>query len=119
MTMNMKLLFVCTANMDRSPTAEAVYKHDSEFEVQSAGTSKFANRPITAALVEWADAIVVMEAGHEAHIRHHYPDAAAGKQIFCLEIPDRYHRMDPRLVRLIRRQMASVVAQLRSGLVSL
>ena len=33
-----KILFVCTGNMDRSPTAESLLKGREGFEVRSAGT---------------------------------------------------------------------------------
>jgi protein-tyrosine-phosphatase len=34
----LKLLFVCTANIDRSPTGEDIYKGQPGFETKSAGT---------------------------------------------------------------------------------
>ena len=34
----LKLLFVCTANIDRGPTAEDIYKNQPGFEAKSAGT---------------------------------------------------------------------------------
>ncbi|MEM2593881.1 MAG: hypothetical protein QXV96_03115, partial [Candidatus Bathyarchaeia archaeon] len=42
-----RILFVCTANVDRSPTAEAILKGIKGFEVQSAGIWPNARRRIT------------------------------------------------------------------------
>jgi predicted protein tyrosine phosphatase len=53
-----------------------------------------------------------MEPGHEASIRSRFPDAVAGKPIFCLKIPDEYQRMDPRLRKLIHLKMAPILKQL-------
>jgi protein-tyrosine-phosphatase len=37
-----RILFVCTANVDRSRTAEDLYRADPRYEVLSAGTAAFA-----------------------------------------------------------------------------
>ena len=61
----MKLLFVCTANIDRSPTGEDIYKNQPGFEVKSAGTETgYAAIPISKVLIEWADVIFCMEPHH-------------------------------------------------------
>jgi predicted protein tyrosine phosphatase len=58
----MKLLFVCTANIDRSPTGEDIFKDQSGFEVKSAGTEiDYATIPISKELIEWTDIIFCME----------------------------------------------------------
>ncbi len=45
------VLFVCTANMQRSPTAETMYRNDPRFQVSSAGTHALANRQVSRELV--------------------------------------------------------------------
>jgi predicted protein tyrosine phosphatase len=105
MTMKTKLLFVCSGNRDRSPTAEALYRSNPRFEVQSAGTSKYAHIALTEQEVQWADIIVVMEPRHENYIRENFHEAVEGKTIFCLNIPDQYHFMDIELTRLIDEKM--------------
>lgn len=50
-----RILFVCTANRDRSPTAEDLYANDARYEVRSAGTWQYAVTPISDELVAWAD----------------------------------------------------------------
>jgi hypothetical protein len=42
-----RMLFVCTGNVDRSPTAEAMFGSLKNVEVKSAGTSYAATVPIT------------------------------------------------------------------------
>lgn len=46
-----KILFVCTGNMDRSPTAENLLKEKEDFEAMSAGTWMHAHRRISESTV--------------------------------------------------------------------
>lgn len=45
----MRILFVCTVNRMRSATAYEIYKDDTRFDVDSAGTDRTAN----VVLEEW------------------------------------------------------------------
>jgi predicted protein tyrosine phosphatase len=61
-------LFVCYANVDRSPTAETVCRkiaadNGLDIEASSAGVSRGANRPVTKEMADLADKIFVMERG--------------------------------------------------------
>ncbi len=96
------ILFVCTANQQRSPTAEELYRSDSRFEVRSAGTSTPATTAVSAELVEWADTIVTMEQRHAKEIRLEFPKLAAKTRFIVLGIPDIYEYMDPTLQGEIR-----------------
>jgi len=60
-----KILFVCGQNVDRSPTAEDLFKKAENLEVKSAGVSYGATVPLTRELVKWADEIYVMEFNHQ------------------------------------------------------
>lgn len=93
-----KMLFVCSANVDRSPTAEALFRDHPGIEVASAGTLADAAMPLEAAHIDWADIILVMEEAHREVI-----EARFGKtrKVVCLDIPDDYRRGDPELVRLL------------------
>lgn len=102
--MKTKILFVCTGNKDRSPTAEALYKNHPALEARSAGTWKYAKTTLTDYLLAWADRVIVMEPGHEEYIREQFP-AFAEKTIRCLNIPDDYQAMDSELIRLIEERM--------------
>ena len=58
------VLFICTQNCLRSPTAEKVFSGRADCEVSSAGTADDAECPVSADLIEWADEIYVMEQYH-------------------------------------------------------
>ncbi|WP_126978571.1 arsenate reductase/protein-tyrosine-phosphatase family protein [Frigidibacter oleivorans] len=68
----MKVLFVCTANKLRSPTAEDVFRDYPGIEVLSAGTDPDSPRPLTKELVASADLIFAMETHHRERIRKKY-----------------------------------------------
>ena len=96
------ILFICTANVDRSRTAEDLYRHDSRYKVRSAGTAPFATTPISKELLEWSDRVFVMnerEDLHQTQIRLRFPGIK--RPVFDLDIPDRWFRGDPDLVKKI------------------
>lgn len=99
-----RVLFVCTANIDRSPTAEALLKNVEGFEVQSAGVWFNARRRISRELIDWADIIFVMEDFHKEVIMALKPDA--DKKIVVLNIPDIYSRNDPELISILKMKLA-------------
>ena len=82
----MKILFVCKANVDRSKTAEKIYKDHPGLEVKSAGTAWYANKPVNKELVEWADAILCMENSHKRYIVEEFADVISNKIIDVLDI---------------------------------
>lgn len=114
----MKILFVCTANKLRSPTAEEVFRDYPDIEAISAGTDAQAPRPLTSALVASADLIFVMENHHRERIRSKYRQRPADSRIITLHIPDEYERGDPVLVELLREKvephLASIVSDRQS-----
>jgi len=98
--MTLKILFVCSGNIDRSPTAEQLFKNYEGLEVKSAGTiRKTAPNPISADLIHWADKIFAMEEEHRRQILRICPEAS--EKIIVLNIEDRYCRNDPRLIALL------------------
>ena len=101
----MKLLFICSANQMRSPTAEAVFSKDEEIEAASAGINPDAQTPVSADLVEWADVVVAMEQVHKDHLQEQFGYLLRRKRLAVLDIPDRYAYMDPELVRLLREKI--------------
>jgi predicted protein tyrosine phosphatase len=58
------VLFICSQNRLRSPTAERVFANYSGIQVASAGLDDGAENPVTPELLEWADLIFVMEKRH-------------------------------------------------------
>jgi predicted protein tyrosine phosphatase len=79
-----------------------VFRDDPRVEARSAGINPDAPVPVTRELLEWAELVFVMEKRQRNRIRKAFPDLYAAKRIVCLYIPDRYDRMDPVLVRLLR-----------------
>jgi predicted protein tyrosine phosphatase len=95
-----RILFICTANVDRSPTAEDLYRHDPRYEVRSAGIAPFATTPVTRDLLRWADRVFVMserDDHHATQLRLRFPDVR--RPVVDLDVEDRWRRGDPELVR--------------------
>jgi predicted protein tyrosine phosphatase len=96
-----RVLFVCSQNRLRSPTAEQVFSGRPGFEVASAGLNPEAETPVSADLLEWADVIFVMERAHRSKLSKKFRAQLGSKRIICLDIPDEFEFMDPALVRLL------------------
>ena len=96
----MNILFVCSANEERSPTAEMLFKDVPGWTTRSAGTNKDAVQRISQELVNWSDKIIAMETHHYEEIIRMDPEAAS--KVNVLGIEDRYYRCSPELLgRLI------------------
>ena len=105
----LKVLFVCTANICRSPFMELTARHlagDAPIEFRSAGTHGFTNhsmnpemavtleprgvtgeegfrsRPLTKAELDWADVVLTAEADHRRFILDDHP--ALFRKVFTL-----------------------------------
>ncbi|GLU53861.1 low molecular weight protein tyrosine phosphatase family protein [Dyadobacter frigoris] len=98
----MNILFVCSKNQWRSPTAEEIYKNHESIHVRSAGTEPGARIKITARLISWADIIFVMEKKHKQRLIQRCPDEMSQSKVVILDIEDHYKFMDPELVDMIR-----------------
>ncbi|HEV2502902.1 MAG TPA: low molecular weight protein tyrosine phosphatase family protein [Mesorhizobium sp.] len=101
-----KVLFVCSQNRLRSPTAEQIFSTRQDLEVSSAGTNNDAENPLTPELVSWADIIFVMEKSHRNKLMRKYRAHAKSARVICLDIPDDYEFMDPTLVRLLETRVS-------------
>jgi predicted protein tyrosine phosphatase len=110
----MNLLFVCSRNRRRSPTAEAVFSGLDGYEVLSAGTSPDAETMISADLVDWADLIFAMEGVHRRRLNHRFGSRLRTKCLIVLDIPDEYAYMDSRLVELLEEKVSRHIAVHRS-----
>jgi predicted protein tyrosine phosphatase len=96
-----KILFVCSQNRLRSPTAEQVFSTWPNIDVLSAGTNHDAEEPISVELIEWADIIVVMEKAHRNKVNKKFRKNLNGKRVLVLDIPDDFDYMQPELVRIL------------------
>ncbi len=98
----MNILFVCSRNRWRSPTAEAIFKNSQNYQVKSAGTEESARIRLTEKLVNWADTIFVMEKKHKQRIKQKFESLIVGKTLIVLDIPDEYKFMDPELIESLK-----------------
>jgi predicted protein tyrosine phosphatase len=102
-----KLLFLCSRNQWRSPTAEALFKNHPHYSARSAGTENGARIKVTACHLGWADRIFCMDRKHADRIRARFPEEVAGKPIVILRIPDDYPAAhDPALIEHLRIALA-------------
>ncbi len=101
--MRIKLLFVCSYNACRSPTAEALYRHLKGYEAKSAGINERSPRRVSRSLLVWADMVFVMEDLHEKAILEIIPEVK--HKIRILGIPDRYSYCSRELIRLLTKKM--------------
>ena len=103
----MNILFVCSRNQWRSPTAEALYRHHPDHAVRSGGTAASARHRVNAQDIAWADLIAVMETEHKRQLTQRFGDLLRHKRLLVLDIPDDYGYMDADLVSAIQDSMAA------------
>ncbi len=101
-----KLLFICSQNRMRSPTAEHLLQGVAAYAVKSAGIDPSSRTQVNKELIAWADVIFVMERAHSLILEELFPKALKRKQIVCLHIPDEYCYMEPELIYKLRRALA-------------
>ena len=96
-----RVLFVCSQNKLRSPTAEQVFADFPNIETASAGLNNDAENPLNSELVAWADIIFVMEKMHRSKLQRKFKKDLKSARVICLDIPDEFDFMDPKLVKLL------------------
>ncbi|UPT62073.1 MAG: low molecular weight protein tyrosine phosphatase family protein [Hyphomonadaceae bacterium JAD_PAG50586_4] len=96
------ILFICSQNRLRSPTAEQIFATHPGVETASAGTNNDADNPVTSQLLRWADIVFVMEKAHRNKVQKRFKADLKHTRLICLDIPDEYEFMDEALVRLLR-----------------
>jgi predicted protein tyrosine phosphatase len=101
-----RILFLCSQNKLRSPTAEAIFADHPGIEVDSAGLNNDAEVRLSEEQVRWADLILVMEKVHRDRLNRKFRSALAGKRIAVLNIPDDYDYMDSDLIALLKARCA-------------
>jgi len=97
-----RILFLCTANKLRSPTAEQVFSQYPNLEVASAGLGNDAVEQLTAEHLEGVDTIFVMEKAHRNKLSKKFKQYIGNAKVICLNIPDEYAYMDPELITLLK-----------------
>lgn len=107
----MRVLFICSRNRLRSPTAEAIFADTDGITVASAGTSPDVEERVTDELLLWAELVFVMEGRHKRALARAHGPSLRGKRIIVLDIPDRYDFMDEALVTLLRERVTPHLAR--------
>jgi predicted protein tyrosine phosphatase len=105
LSMSQNLLFICSRNRLRSPTAEAVFSKYEGLETDSAGVDRDAEVPVGVETIEWADMIFVMEQVHRRKLSQKFQPYLKHKRVICLDIPDNYDYMEPELVALLKQRV--------------
>jgi predicted protein tyrosine phosphatase len=96
------ILFICSRNRLRSPTAEKIFSKSMHLDVRSRGLAASATRRVATADIVWAESIFVMESEHKKQLLRSFRKEAEFRRICVLDIPDDYDFMDPELVTLIK-----------------
>jgi predicted protein tyrosine phosphatase len=95
----MRILFVCNWNINRSKTAEEMFR--GSFETRSRGLF---DHLVTEDDMRWADVVCVVEEQQKGELTKRFP-AYERKTILNLEIPNRYSYNSPELKALLRKRM--------------
>ena len=107
----MNILFVCSQNRLRSPTAEAVFSEYEGLACLSAGTAADSETPLSADLIEWAQIIFAMENHHRNKILKRYGKPLGKKRLIVLQILDDYDYMNPELITLLKTKVSRYLRQ--------
>lgn len=114
--MSCHVLFICTQNRLRSPTAERVFADWPGVETESAGLGNEAGNPVSPELLAWSDLIFVMERAHRTRLARKFGRYLHRQRVICLDIPDDYDYMDPALVQLLRVKVSSHLPVSQAGI---
>ena len=97
----MKILFVCTCNLNRSPSFERYFKKKlPQYEVKSCGTDYGYPEHLSESLLDWADVVYVMDLSHELYIVEHF--SKYKKKVQVIGISDQYDPDAENLIELIK-----------------
>ncbi|MEO9884138.1 MAG: phosphotyrosine protein phosphatase [Balneola sp.] len=103
--MKKNILFICSQNKLRSPTAEQIYANRDDLAVSSAGLNNDAENCVSGELLEWSDIIFVMEKNHLNRLRKNFGKYLKDQKIICLDIPDIYAFMEPSLIEVFKSKL--------------
>jgi predicted protein tyrosine phosphatase len=111
-----RVLFVCTANVARSPMAAEVFlglaRRDARYAARSVGMASWAVRRLTTRDLTWADVVAVMESRHLAEIGNLWPDHV--RKVRVLEVPDDYDPGEPELRDLLTEKLKALLTELQA-----
>ena len=98
------LLFICSKNQWRSPTAEFLFKNHPIHNARSAGTSDKSRVKVNQKMIDWADVIFVMERRHRDLINQRF--ILTNKPLITLDIGDNYQFGDTGLIEILKLSLA-------------
>jgi predicted protein tyrosine phosphatase len=111
------VLFVCTANVARSPLAAAILLElagpAAPYAARSVGTASWAMRRLTTRDLAWADVVAVMEPRHLADVQGLWPEHAA--KVRVLGVPDDYDPGEPELREVLTARVQALLVALEAG----
>jgi predicted protein tyrosine phosphatase len=100
-----RILFICSRNRLRSPTAERIFSGHCGWETASAGLAPDAETPLDSETLDWADVVFVMEKRHHKKLQERFSRSLREKRVVCLGIPDDFAYMDSELVSILREKV--------------
>lgn len=97
---NKRILFICSANTDRSPTFHNWFAKHTDYEIKSCGI-KYSSYDsiISEDLLAWADSVYVMDIGHYMYIDKHFHNYLDKVEI--IGCSDQYTFEDPELISIV------------------
>ncbi len=110
-----RVLFICSQNKLRSPTAEKVFSDMSGLILASAGLGYDAEVQVNADYVAGSDMIFVMEKGQEELLRKKFGKYLKNVEVVCLDIPDQYDYMDPELIKILWERVPEHLNKLKAS----
>ena len=110
----LRVLFICSRNRKRSPTAELIFSGRGGLETASAGLAPDAEEVVSAETLEWADVLFVMEHVHRRRLQRRYASHIRHARIICLDIPDRYEFMEAALIQRLEACVPPLLRGLRA-----
>ena len=99
---NLHLLFLCSENRNRSPTAEMLFQDENE--CRSASIYPSFNQ-VDREMLSWSDLTFVMEKAHLDYLKKNYEDLFKSKKIINLDIPDNYQFQSDALKKILREKI--------------
>lgn len=98
----MKLLFMCNAGLNRCPTgADVAIQLGHEARHAGIQSSDEELQP----LLEWADAVFVMEKWMRKELSERFPGEYLKKRIMVLDVKDIYRKDQPELVNILAKKI--------------
>lgn len=106
-----RVLTVCSAGLLRSPTCAWVLSNDPwNFNTRACGyNDEYALVVLDEVLLEWADAVVVMDTKQENLVWNMLKEFNMDeKPVYNLNVPDNYSYRQPELVELLTEELKKV-----------